>query len=94
MYVMFINDRPVAVSEKNLFDSSSQRYREFQELASKRGMTWPDKHRMESGSTHYDLTFTQTKLFATHESFDTRFYDLMFWLGGQDTGRDVLKNFV
>jgi len=93
MFVMFINDRPVAVSETNLFDSSGARYREFQEMTKSKGMTWPDMHRMKSGSGSYDFTFTQTKLFTTHESFDTRYYDLMFWLSGQDVKRDILKGF-
>ena len=94
MYVMFINERPVAVSDKNLFDQSSERYREFQDMTSKRGMSWPDRHRMRTKTSNYDFTFTQTRLFTTHESFDTRYYDLMFWLSGQDTGRDVTKNFT
>lgn len=93
MFVMFINDRPVAVSETNLFDPGSARYRDFRAATEKRGMQWSGAHRMRAGSTDYDFTTSQTKLFATHENFDTRFYDLVFWLSGQDTGRDVLKSF-
>lgn len=94
MYVLFINNRPVGVSEENLFDPASPRYREFQELTRSKGMSWPDNHRMRARSGTYDFTVTKTRLFATHESFDTRFYDLVFWLSGQDTKRDVLKHFV
>lgn len=93
MFVMFINERPVAVAEKNLFDPKSERYARFREMTTERGMTWPDGHRMETDASSYDFTFTQTRLFTTHESFDTRFYDLMYWLGGQDSGRDVTKGF-
>jgi hypothetical protein len=91
---MFINERPVAVSETNLFDPGSDRYMQLKEMTVAKGHTWSDNHRMRTKSATYDFTTTQTKLFTTHEGFDTRFYDLMFWLSGQETRRDVLKNFV
>ncbi len=93
MYVMFINERPVAVSDTNLFDATSERYKRMKEMTEEKGYTWSDNHRMRSKSGTYDFTFTRTKLFITHESFDTRFYDLMFWLSGQEVRRDFLKSF-
>ena len=93
MFVHFINEKPVAISEVNLFRVENDKYLDFKNLMQEKGFTWIDNFTLKSESNTYEFSISQTKLFTTHENFDNNFYDLIYWLSGIDNRRDITKNF-
>lgn len=93
MFVLFINEKPVAISETNLFDIKNNKYLEFKEMMQNKGFEWNNNYSLQVENKNYEFTNNQTKLFTTHENFDNRFYDLIQWLAGTDNKRDITKNF-
>lgn len=93
MFVHFINKRPVAISEQNLFTEKNPRYMDFISIMQQKGFDWSDNHSMQNKKGNYEFTVNQTKLFTTHENFDNKYYDLIQWLSGIDNNRDITKNF-
>jgi hypothetical protein len=92
MFVHFINDKPVAIAETKLFDSNNPKYLSFQEMLKKKGFQWEGNFKV-SNESEYNFTILPTKLFTSHENFDTKFYDLINWLAGVEHNRDITKNF-
>jgi hypothetical protein len=92
MFVHFINDKPVAIAETKLFDTKNERYLQFQEILKKKGFQWEGDFKV-SKESEWELAIFQTKLFTSHENFDTKFYDLINWLAGVEHNRDITKNF-
>jgi hypothetical protein len=90
MFVHFINNKPVGIAEINLF--SSERFSEFRNMLSKKGLQWENNFKVVDNNT-FEFTVSQTKLFTSHENFDTKYYDLINWLSGDNTNRDITKNF-
>lgn len=93
MWIHFINDKPVAIGETNLFDPSTERFKSFKKQVENKGFEWINDFTFETRSQSFSFTVTKTKLFTSHENFDVRFYDLINWLNGEDHGRNILKNF-
>lgn len=93
MFVHFINEKPVAISEYNLFSEGNSKYSDFRKLLENKGFTWLDNFTVKSENNVWEFTVNQTKLFTTHENFDNQFYDLIYWLSGVDNRRDITKNF-
>ena len=91
MFVHFINGKPVAISETNLFNKDNLRYLEFKSMTQKKGFEWSSDFTFARNNS-YSLTVSQTRLFTTHENFDTNYYDLIHWLSGKDERRDITKN--
>ncbi len=90
MFVHFINNKPVGIAETNLF--SGQRFQEFRDMLLKKGLKWENNFRVVNKG-NYEFTVSQTKLFTSHENFDTNYYDLINWLSGVNDNRDITKNF-
>jgi hypothetical protein len=90
MFVHFINNKPVGIAEINLF--SSERFSEFRNMLSRKGLQWENNFKVVDENT-FEFTVSQTKLFTSHENFDTKYYDLINWLSGDNTNRDITKNF-
>lgn len=90
MFVHFINNKPVGIAEINLF--SSERFSEFRNMLSRKGLQWENNFKVVDNNT-FEFTVSQTKLFTSHENFDTKYYDLINWLSGDNTNRDITKNF-
>lgn len=92
MFVHFINNKPVAIGEVNLFQENNNRFIEFKNKLTTQGMKWETSYRVV-GKMSYDFTISQTKLFTSHENFDTRYYDLIHWLSGVDNNRNITIGF-
>ena len=93
MFVHFINEKPVAISEQNLFKTENEKFVEFKNLMQSKGFKWVDSYTLETKSQIYEFSILKTSLFTTHENFDNQFYDLIYWLSGIDNRRDITKNF-
>lgn len=93
MFVHFINEKPVAISERNLFQIENDKFLEFKNMMQSKGFSWIDDYTLDTKNQVYEFSILKTKLFTTHENFDNQFYDLIYWLSGIDNRRDITKNF-
>lgn len=90
MFVHFINSKPVGIAETNLFKNDN--FQIFRDKLEEKGLVWDNLFKV-TGDNIYEFTVSQTKLFTSHENFDTRYYDFIQWLSGIENNRDITSSF-